>query len=84
MRLPVRNLGESWANRVELATLVAAHLSIPEGNLIAGLFLAQEGIASLAGPGEATVKDSGCFVDEWQVVGSVQFKAERQIWLRFM
>ena len=63
MRLPVRNLGESWANRVELATLVAAHLSIPEGNLIAGLFLAQEGIASLAGPGEATVKDSGCFVD---------------------
>lgn len=42
------------------------------------------GVASLAGPGEATVKDSGCFVVEWQVTGSVQFKAERQIWLRFM
>lgn len=37
------NLGESWANWDELATLVAAHLSIPAGNLIAGLFLAQEG-----------------------------------------
>lgn len=42
------------------------------------------GVASLAGPGEATVKDSGCFVDKWQVTGCVQFKAERQIWLRFV
>lgn len=30
------------------------------------------------------MKESGSFVDEWQVAGSVQFKAERQIWLRFM
>lgn len=63
---------------------MAAHLSIPAGNLDCRLVRRSGGAASLAGPGEATVKDSGCFVDKWQVTGCVQFKAERQIWLRFM
>lgn len=75
-------LGKVLGNR--LVTLVAAHLFIPAGSLNVGLFLAQEGVTSLAGPEEATLRDSGCFVAEQQKAGSVQFKAGRHIWFRFM
>lgn len=82
MRISVLKLGKVLGNK--LVTLVAAHLFIPAGSLNVGLFLTQEGVTSLAGPEEATVRDSGCFVAEQQKAGSVQFKAGRHIWFRFM
>lgn len=36
----------------------------------------------MAGPQEATVRDSGGFVAEQQKAGSVQLKAGRHIWFR--
>lgn len=65
--------GKSWANWNELVTLEAAHLSLLQRIWLQACSWLR-GVPSLAGPEEASVRDSGCFVTEWQDAGSVQFR----------